>query len=52
VVGLPDERYGEVVAAYIVCHKDSKISAKEVRHWVRERLSHHLGMSISLGRGS
>ncbi|KAI9861111.1 MAG: hypothetical protein M1813_005540 [Trichoglossum hirsutum] len=42
VVGHPDERYGEVVAAYIICHKGSKVSTSEVKHWVRERLSHHL----------
>ncbi|KAH7091695.1 acyl-CoA synthetase/AMP-acid ligase-like protein II [Paraphoma chrysanthemicola] len=44
VVGLPDERYGEVVAAFIV-RQDSNgrsVSADEVRTWVREKLSHHL----------
>lgn len=40
VVGLPDEKYGEVVAAYVV--KRGDISADEVRNWVREKLSHHL----------
>ncbi|KAH0551466.1 hypothetical protein GP486_007318 [Trichoglossum hirsutum] len=47
VVGLPDERYGEVVAAYVIRHKGSNVSASEVKHWVRERLSHHLGLSTS-----
>ncbi|KAF1938735.1 acyl-CoA synthetase/AMP-acid ligase-like protein II [Clathrospora elynae] len=44
VVGLPDERYGEVVAAFVVRHSgdDRKVSADEVKRWVRERLSHHL----------
>lgn len=44
VVGLPDERYGEVVAAFIVRHEGhlGKVSAAEVRTWVREKLSHHL----------
>ncbi|KAF2482704.1 hypothetical protein BDY17DRAFT_299029 [Neohortaea acidophila] len=42
VVGLPDERYGEVVAAYVVKRKGSKLEAKEVRDWVREKLSGHL----------
>ncbi|KAI9772717.1 MAG: hypothetical protein M1840_000312, partial [Geoglossum simile] len=50
VVGLPDERYGELVAAYIVCHKSSRISASEVKHWVREKLSYHLGVSMSLSQ--
>lgn len=43
VVGLSDERYGEVVAAFVVPRKDAVISVEDVRRWVRERLSHHLG---------
>ncbi|KAA6414203.1 MAG: acyl- synthetase AMP-acid ligase II [Lasallia pustulata] len=42
VVGLGDERYGEVVAAFVIPHKDSGITADEVRKWVGEKLSHHL----------
>lgn len=44
VVGLPDERYGEVVAAFVVTHEgdEGKVTADEVRTWVREKLSHHL----------
>ncbi|KAF2171793.1 hypothetical protein M409DRAFT_18026 [Zasmidium cellare ATCC 36951] len=45
VVGLPDERYGEVVAAFVVRSRDAKgeaLDAAEVREWVRERLSGHL----------
>lgn len=43
VVGLPDEKYGEVVAAFVVKHKGSNITADRVRKWVREKLSGHLG---------
>ena len=45
VVGLPDRRYGEVVAAFIVPRDgdESRIGSEEIRSWVRERLSHHLG---------
>jgi acyl-CoA synthetase (AMP-forming)/AMP-acid ligase II len=43
VVGLPDERYGEVVAAFVV-RGDGGVRGEEVRTWVKERLSHHLGM--------
>lgn len=45
VAGLPDERYGEVVAAFIVKHggDEEQITADQVRSWVREKLSHHLG---------
>ena len=42
VVGLPDERYGEAVAAFVIKKPGSKISADHVRDWVREKLSHHL----------
>ncbi len=44
VVGLPDERYGEVVAAFVIPHQRAKVTAEEVRTWVRGKLSHHLGM--------
>jgi acyl-CoA synthetase (AMP-forming)/AMP-acid ligase II len=48
VVGLPDERYGEVVAAFVVRHAgdEGNVTADEVRSWVREKLSHHLGKSM------
>ena len=42
VVGLPDEKYGEVVGAFVVKQKGDDITSKEVRDWVRERYSHHL----------
>jgi len=42
VVGIPDERYGEAVAAFLVLREGAQVSAKEVRRWVKERLSHHL----------
>jgi acyl-CoA synthetase (AMP-forming)/AMP-acid ligase II len=42
VVGLPDERYGEVVAAFIV-PRGERMGREGIRGWVRERLSHHLG---------
>jgi acyl-CoA synthetase (AMP-forming)/AMP-acid ligase II len=52
VVGLPDERYGECVAAFVVRHKDLKEEANvdEMKEWVRTRLSHHLGESFYLQR--
>ena len=47
VVGMSDERYGEVVAAFIVPHKGASLSKDQVRNWVRERLSNHLGNQYS-----
>ena len=44
VVGLADERYGEVVAAFVVKQERQHITADEVRKWVGDKLSHHLGM--------
>lgn len=45
VVGLTDERYGEVVAAFVVKQEGKSVTADEVREWVTGNLSHHLGMS-------
>ncbi|KAJ4290402.1 hypothetical protein N0V90_010618 [Kalmusia sp. IMI 367209] len=42
VVGLPDEKLGECVVAFVVRHEGVDMDAAEVRAWVKERLSHHL----------
>ncbi|KAF8460301.1 hypothetical protein BDZ91DRAFT_833016 [Kalaharituber pfeilii] len=44
VVGVKDERYGEVVAAFIIPRENasSRITPAEVRDWVRGKLSRHL----------
>ena len=47
VVGLPDERYGEIVAAFIVKRHhlpkgEKGVTPEEVRSWVRERMSHYM----------
>jgi acyl-CoA synthetase (AMP-forming)/AMP-acid ligase II len=44
VVGVPDERYGEVVAAFIIPreHQEDAVTEDKIRIWVGERLSHHL----------
>ncbi|KAI1806902.1 acetyl-CoA synthetase-like protein [Daldinia bambusicola] len=56
VVGIPDERYGEVVGAFVAVHTDvvtledgeinvgrgETLSKDEVRDWVRKQLSGHL----------
>jgi acyl-CoA synthetase (AMP-forming)/AMP-acid ligase II len=52
VVGVPDEKYGEVVGAFVVLAKgktsglDEKVITEELREWVREKLSNHLGTFI------
>jgi acyl-CoA synthetase (AMP-forming)/AMP-acid ligase II len=47
VVGLPDEKYGEVVAAFVVKRHhlapgEKDVTVEEVRSWVKGRMSHHL----------
>lgn len=45
VVGVPDERYGEVVAAFVVAREQASnsITTEQIQSWVREKLSNHLG---------
>lgn len=38
VFGVPDEQWGEVVAAAIVSHPDAAVSAQDLRDWVAARL--------------
>ena len=48
VVGVPDERYGEVVAAFVIARDQGPkaITAEEIRKYVREELSNHLGQYL------
>jgi len=39
VVGLPDTKYGECVAAFVLPNKSDTVSAMEVRDYVRGKLS-------------
>jgi acyl-CoA synthetase (AMP-forming)/AMP-acid ligase II len=38
VVGLPDEEWGEAVAAAVVAHPDRSVSVGELQDWVRQHL--------------
>ncbi|KAB8446204.1 hypothetical protein FH972_025186 [Carpinus fangiana] len=40
-VGVPDERYGEVVAVFVIKRKEASIAEDELRIWVREHLAGH-----------
>ncbi|PKY06667.1 acyl-CoA synthetases /AMP-acid ligases II [Aspergillus campestris IBT 28561] len=46
VVGVPDERYGEAVAAFVIPREDASAAKdeekKKLQDWVRVRLSSHL----------
>jgi acyl-CoA synthetase (AMP-forming)/AMP-acid ligase II len=39
VIGIPDEKWGELVTALVVVVPDSKLSAEDVIAWTRERLA-------------
>ena len=41
VVGLKEEKYGEVVAAFLQAASDKRPSTQEVRDWIREKLARH-----------
>jgi fatty-acyl-CoA synthase len=41
VVGLPDERFGEEVSAWIRLKPDAVLTAEEVRAFCRERIAHY-----------
>jgi acyl-CoA synthetase (AMP-forming)/AMP-acid ligase II len=41
VVGIPDETWGEVVAAFIRCVPEASVSQTELHTWCRERLAPH-----------
>ncbi|MBF6457090.1 AMP-binding protein [Nocardia cyriacigeorgica] len=57
VVGVPDDHYGEEVAAVIVTAPDSSLDAEAVSRWSRERLSAYkipriIGFADALPKGA
>ncbi|KAJ5785897.1 uncharacterized protein N7503_011109 [Penicillium pulvis] len=42
IVGVPDERYGEVVAAFVVAREPGSLTPEDIQQWVRGKLSSHL----------
>lgn len=46
IVGVPDERYGEVVAAFVVAREPGSLTPEDIQQWVRGKLSSHLGQFI------
>jgi long-chain acyl-CoA synthetase len=44
VIGIPDQKYGEVVGAFIAVapdYEDKRPSDEELRAWTREKLGRH-----------
>jgi acyl-CoA synthetase (AMP-forming)/AMP-acid ligase II len=41
VIGVPDERLGEVAMAFIVPRRGSSTSAQEITSWCRDRMANY-----------
>ena len=41
VAGVPDEKYGEQVGAFIILHSDADIQAEDVKDFCRGQISRH-----------
>jgi acyl-CoA synthetase (AMP-forming)/AMP-acid ligase II len=39
IVGIPDEKYGEAVGAFLKLHDGATVDADGIRQWVRDRLA-------------
>lgn len=54
IIGVPDERYGEAVAAFVIAREQppEPLTAEGIQEWVRGKLSNHLGeyfLAVSSG---
>ena len=41
VIGIPDERMGEVAMAFVVLHADAKLTPEEIIAWSRENMANY-----------
>lgn len=41
VVGIPDEKYGEIVGAFVIKEDDSDLTEEDVRDYARERIARY-----------
>ena len=41
IVGIPDERYGEVLAAWIIAKEPDCLTEEEVRQFCSEHIAHY-----------
>ena len=41
VVGIPDERYGEVLAAWIIAKEPNSLTEEEVKQFCHEHIAHY-----------
>jgi fatty-acyl-CoA synthase len=40
VVGVPDERYGEQLCAWIILHQDARIAEEDVKNYCQGKIAH------------
>jgi fatty-acyl-CoA synthase len=40
VIGIPDEKYGEEIVAWIKLHPNQQINSDELRVWAKARMAH------------
>ncbi len=40
VVGIPDDKYGEEIAAWIKCHPGHHVSDEQLREYCKGRIAH------------
>jgi acyl-CoA synthetase (AMP-forming)/AMP-acid ligase II len=38
VLGIPDEKWGEIPIAAVIFHKEQKIAAKDLKIWINQRV--------------
>ncbi|MBV8750028.1 MAG: AMP-binding protein, partial [Candidatus Eremiobacteraeota bacterium] len=41
VIGVPDERYGEELCAWVIVHDDKALTADEVRDYCKGQIAHY-----------
>ncbi|WP_227430636.1 AMP-binding protein [Psychrobacter sp. I-STPA6b] len=41
IVGVPDDHYGEVLAAWIIAKKDAELTEEEVKQFCRDNIAHY-----------
>ena len=41
VAGVPDEKYGEQVGAFIILHNEGSISAEDIKDFCRGKIARH-----------
>ncbi|MCX6312902.1 MAG: hypothetical protein NT084_14865 [Bacteroidetes bacterium] len=46
VLGLPDETYGEVIAAAVVLKNNLQVNLEEIREWMKDKLANYKLLTV------